>query len=88
MEGTRRFLRRLRNVVAPGRAETDLAKEIVSHRGLLEEEYTRRGMSDAEAHRAARRALGGIEHTKELHRAERPFAGSTISIRMFATPGA
>jgi predicted permease len=71
MERMRRFVRRLRNVAAPGRADRDLNKEIASHLALLEEEYKRRGMSDADARAAARRAFGGIDQAKELHRGER-----------------
>ena len=63
-----RFVRRLVNAVRPSRAEADLDREIASHLALLEEEYQRRGVPAAEARRAARLALGGVERTKELHR--------------------
>ena len=67
----RRVLLRLLNVVRPAAMEPELAKEIASHLALLEEEFMRRGMSADEARLAARRALGGVEQAKELHRGER-----------------
>src|SRR4051794_35400152 len=69
-----RFARRLLNVICPGRAERDRAREIESHLTLLEDDFRRRGLSPAEARRAARLALGGVEQTKELHRDAGSFA--------------
>ena len=63
-----RFVRRLINTVRPAREDARLDREIASHLALLEEEYQRRGVPAAEARRAARLALGGVEQTKELHR--------------------
>jgi putative ABC transport system permease protein len=73
MGGLRRFLRRLVNVIRPGRDEAGLEREVASHLLLLEDDYRRRGLSAAEARRSARLALGGIEPTKELHRDARTF---------------
>ena len=73
MASIRRFLRRLLNAVRPDRAEAGLEREIASHLALLEDEYRRRGMSDDDAQRAARRVLGGVDRTKELHRDARSF---------------
>lgn len=73
MSALRRFFLRLVNVVRPGRAEPDLAREVASHLALLEDEFVRRGMSAADAGAAAKRAFGGIEHTKDLHRDSRSF---------------
>lgn len=67
----RRFLYKLRNFLQPGRAEQDLAREIGSHLELLQDDFRRRGMSAEEARLAAKRAYGGIEQAKELHRDER-----------------
>ncbi|HSU62123.1 MAG TPA: ABC transporter permease [Bryobacteraceae bacterium] len=67
----KRFLYKLRNFVRPGRAERDLAREIESHLELLEDDFRRRGMSAKEARLAAKRAYGGIEQAKELHREAR-----------------
>src|SRR4029453_18917113 len=73
MHHFKRSLLRLRNVVRPHAHDADLAREISAHLTLLEDEYVRRGMSRDEAHRQARIALGGVEQTKELHRASRSF---------------
>ena len=54
----RRLLRRLVNVLLPGRAEAARAREVAAHLALIEEEYRRRGLSDDEARHAARRAFG------------------------------
>ena len=69
----KRFLRRLINVMRPGREEAELEREIVSHLVLLEDDQRRRGLSAGEARRSARLALGGIEQTKERHRDARAF---------------
>lgn len=66
-----RSLHKLRNFLQPGHAERDLAREIESHLGLLQDEFRRRGMSAGEARLAAKRAYGGVEQAKELHRDER-----------------
>ena len=66
-----RFLFKVRNFVQPGRAEQDLAREVESHLELLQDEFQRRGMTTNEARLAAKRAFGGIEQAKELHRGER-----------------
>jgi putative ABC transport system permease protein len=66
-----RLIYKLRNFVLPGRAERDLAREIESHLGLLQDDFRRKGMSADEAQLAAKRAYGGIELAKELHREAR-----------------
>jgi predicted permease len=73
MSAFRRFLLRVVNAFRPGRAEADLAREVTSHLGLLEDEFRRRGMSTADARLAAKRAFGNVEQTKERHRDERSF---------------
>jgi len=67
----KRFLYKLRNFVAARRAEEELAREIESHLALLQDEFRRRGMSADEARLAAKRAYGGVEQAKELHRETR-----------------
>src|SRR5437773_11160347 len=74
MAPLRRFSSRLVNLLRPGRAEDDLARELAAHLALLEDEFQRRGMTADEARRAARLALGGVEQTKDLHRDARSFA--------------
>jgi hypothetical protein len=48
-----------------GRLERDLNEEIATHLALLAAQYRARGMSDAEAHAAARRSFGGVDRTNE-----------------------
>ena len=74
MSGLRRFLSRLENALFPERAEGELEREVASHLALLEDEYLSRGMTPGEARVAARRALGGVEQVKELHRDARSFS--------------
>jgi predicted permease len=57
------------------KAEAELDREIAAHLGSLEDEYRRRGMGPEEARLAARRAYGGVEQAKQLHRNERAFQG-------------
>ena len=73
MATVRRFLLRLVHFFQPHRAESELERELASHLGILEDEYTRRGLTDADAQLAARRTLGGVARAKELHREARSF---------------
>lgn len=77
----RRFFLRLANAIGMRRSEEDMARELNSHLALLEDEFRRRGLSPDEAHRQARVALGGLERTKELHRAERSFMALDDAVR-------
>ena len=70
----RRFLRRLLNFLRPSRAEPDLDREIAAHLALLEDDFARRGLPPDAARRAARRAFGGVDQTREMHRDARSFA--------------
>ena len=69
----KRILRRLDNVLRPGRGERELSREMASHLALLEEDFRRRGLSAEEARFAARRAFGGVEQAKEVQRDARSF---------------
>ncbi|HEY4362661.1 MAG TPA: ABC transporter permease [Bryobacteraceae bacterium] len=69
----RRSLSRLVNLFRRGGAERELAREIQAHLALLAEDFERQGMPPAQAALAARRAYGGIEQAKELHREARSF---------------
>lgn len=71
MMAWRRFLSKLRNFLQPWRAERELRREVESHLQLLQDDYARQGMSFDEARLAAKRAYGGVEQAKELHRDER-----------------
>ncbi|HEY7476150.1 MAG TPA: ABC transporter permease [Vicinamibacterales bacterium] len=69
----RRFLARVRELFRSGRIERELGEELDTHLNLLEEEHVRRGLSRADARRAARLELGGLDQTKELVRERRGF---------------
>src|SRR5579864_3125990 len=76
----RRFLAKLANLFRSSRAESDMSREIDAHLALLQDEFERQGISPEDARRAAKRAYGGVEQTKELHREARSF----IWIEQFA----
>jgi predicted permease len=61
----------LRNLFSRHRVDTDLDQEVRSHLDLLTDENLRAGMTAAEAQRAARIELGGIEQVKEQVREQR-----------------
>jgi len=69
----RRFLAKAANLFGSRSAERELAREIEAHLALLQEEFEHRGLSPGEAKLAARRAYGGVEQAKELHREARSF---------------
>src|ERR1700730_585548 len=69
----RRFFARLVNLFRGRGAERELVREIESHLAMLKEDFERRGLSPGEATLAARRAYGGVEQAKELHREARSF---------------
>jgi predicted permease len=69
----KRFLARCYAFLRPARAEQELEREVASHLALLEEDFQRRGLSEQEARLAARRAYGGVDLAKELHREARSF---------------
>jgi predicted permease len=57
------------------RSEAELDREIAAHLSLLEDEFLNKGMSPEDARSAARRAYGGVEQAKQLHRNERSYQG-------------
>jgi putative ABC transport system permease protein len=67
----RRFLARIANLFRGRRAEWELTREIAAHLAMLQEEFEGRGLPPDEAKLAARRAYGGVEQAKELHREAR-----------------
>ncbi len=69
----RRFFLRLWSFLRHAQMERDLSRKIASHLELLQEDLQRRGQSEADARRAARLALAGIEQTKDAHRDARSF---------------
>jgi predicted permease len=71
MSAIRRFLLRVFHACRPAAAERELDREVEAHLGVIEDEYRAAGLSEREARRAARRALGTVSLTKELHREAR-----------------
>ena len=69
----RRGLARLANLFRGRRAERELTREIESHLAMLADDFERRGLTPQDARLAARRAYGGVEQAKELHREARSF---------------
>src|SRR5262245_13298137 len=69
----RRFFSRLLNVLQRRRADDEIAREMASHLALLEDEHRRRGLSPDDARLAARRTMGSVTLTKDLHRDARSF---------------
>ncbi|HEV8042313.1 MAG TPA: ABC transporter permease [Bryobacteraceae bacterium] len=67
----RRLFAKLRNLFRRVSADRDLDREVSAHLTLLEDEFRRRGMSPEDARFEARRAYGGVEQAKQLHREER-----------------
>jgi len=64
---------RLRGLFGDRRVERELDDEIEAHLRLLAERYVRRGMTEAEAARAARRQFGNITLLQEVNREMRGF---------------
>jgi predicted permease len=75
MKYLRRIFLRLFGLFTNSEAEAELVREIAAHLQLLEDDFLGRGMTPAEARRAARRAYGGVEQVKQLHRNERAYQG-------------
>src|SRR6478609_3746455 len=69
----RRFLHRFVNLFRPA-AEREMQREIDAHLALIQEDFEKQGLPPNEAQRAARRAYGDLEQSKELHRETRTFA--------------
>jgi putative ABC transport system permease protein len=67
MSTARRWLHRLRNALAPGRAEAEASREIDAHLHLIQDDLIRRGMPPDDARAAARRALGGVGALRRTH---------------------
>ena len=71
MRYLRRFLSKCRSFLRNERVEADLEREMIAHLAFLEDDFLQRGMSASEARLAARRAYGGVEQAKQMHRDER-----------------
>ncbi|MGC2400783.1 MAG: ABC transporter permease [Acidobacteriaceae bacterium] len=81
MSRLRRMLLRFARLFSNDRAEADLAREVTAHLTLMEDDFRRQGMPAEEARLAARRAYGGVEQAKQLHRDERSYQGLAQIVR-------
>ena len=81
MKNLRRFFLKMSRLFRNGREEAELAREIAAHLALLEDDYLRQGLAPGEARQAARRAYGGVEQSKQLHRNERSFQSLTQTLQ-------
>ena len=73
MKQLRRIFAKFSRLFTNSREEAELAREIAAHLALLEDDYLRHGMAPEEARQAARRAYGGVEQAKQMHRNERSY---------------
>jgi predicted permease len=64
---------RFHELIRGARLDGELDDEVGLHLQMMEEEFRRRGMSEAEARAAARREFGGVAHAKEAYRDQRGF---------------
>jgi putative ABC transport system permease protein len=69
----RTFLSRLLDVVLRRSREQRMDDEVQAHLDLLADEYVAKGMTQAEARLAARKAFGGVDQMKERYRDQRGF---------------
>ena len=81
MKQFRRVFLKLSRLFTNSREEAELAKEIAAHLALLEDDYLRQGMAPEEARQAARRAYGGVEQAKQMHRDERSYQGLAQTVQ-------
>lgn len=73
MKYLRRLFLRIFSLFTNEATEAELDREIAAHLALLEDEFRNKGMNPKEAHVAARRAYGGVEQAKQLHRDARSY---------------
>ncbi|HYM26073.1 MAG TPA: permease prefix domain 1-containing protein, partial [Vicinamibacterales bacterium] len=77
---------RVRGVLGRRADDDDFDEEIASHLHMLVDEHVRRGMTEAEARRAARLSFGGSMQTVEHHRGGRslPLVETTLQDLRYA----
>ena len=81
MKQLRRAFLKLSRLFTNSREEAELAREIAAHLALLEDDYLRQGMAREQARQAARRAYGGVEQAKQMHRNERSYQGMAQTLQ-------
>src|SRR2546426_7021412 len=86
MTTVRSALARVRGVFASRRRDEELDEELRGHLDLLADEHQRRGLSRADAERAALRDFGGVARVKESYREQRgiPFLDTLAQDRRYA----
>ena len=75
MTNVRQAVARVVSFLCKKKLDWEFGEELAAHIDLATQDYLRRGVSPAEAHRRALIALGGIEASKELHRDSRGLPG-------------
>jgi predicted permease len=81
MKYLRRSFLKLSSLFTNSKAERELEREIAAHLALMEDEFVSQGMTPEDAHIAARRAYGGVEQAKQLHRNERSYQGLAQTVQ-------
>jgi len=74
MRALRRFFLRLTRSATRRQDEARLREELEDHLALQTDDYTRTGLSEADARRRAALTFGGVEAMKEAWRDERRLA--------------
>jgi putative ABC transport system permease protein len=69
----RQSLSKLLNLFRSRTSENEMSREMAAHLALIQEDFEAKGFAPEAAKLAARRAYGGIEQAKELHRDARSF---------------
>src|SRR5882672_1640317 len=64
----RKLFHRLRSILRRRNVEREMDRELQFHLEMETAENMRRGMSEEEARRVARRSFGGVERVKEAYR--------------------
>jgi hypothetical protein len=72
---------RIRELFRGTRLDGELDEEVNLHLEMIEEEFRRRGMNQAEARAAARREFGGVALAKEAYRDQRGFPRLEIFVK-------
>ena len=84
-----RIVSRLISFLRDRHHDLELEQELDAHRAMLVDDYRRRGLSEADAERAARVTLGGAALLRDAHRDVRglPFADTFIRDLRYALRG-
>ncbi len=81
-----RFKAKVRSMAWRGALDRELDREVAAHLVLLADHFEQNGMTADEARKAARRAFGNVDHTKELSATNARSSGWNNSSRTCGTP--